>query len=638
GQVLLAWWWNDQPLLASLLSGVALAMAILPEEIPVILTVFLAMGAWRIAQQKVLTRQVSAVESLGAITVLAVDKTGTLTLNRMEIAELATQSLTGSGDIFNPQQADALPEAFHALAEFAMLASPGDPFDPMEKAINAFNQRWLAGTEHLRDGRTPELEYSLTPDILAMTKVFAGNNPNQYVLATKGAPEAVADLCHLNEAQQQRLQQQITAMAKRGLRVLGVARGRWTAPEGTEPNWPATQHDFEFTFLGLVALADPPRPEARAALAECRRAGVRVIMMTGDHADTARAIAEQVGLAANSAESPPTNKNDNVAEQAAVISGNDIAELDDASLSQRLSDVNTPINICARLRPEQKLRLVNILRAQGEVVAMTGDGVNDAPALKAADIGIAMGERGTDVAREAAAMVLLDDSFNHIVTAIRQGRRIYDNIRKATRFTFAVHMPVIALALVPMLLHWPALLLPVHIVLLELIINPACSIVFEAEPESEQLMDQPPRRSTDSPFNLRHLMSGMLQGLGVAAILLTTYGWMAAQAWDPAQSSSLIVLMLIISVYLLILANRDLHHTAILGLFSNNPWVLRMSGVIALLLLLFFGIPWLRHLLGLTLPGLAEMWVVGTVLLVLGLWLEMMRWVNLKLLRSGTLR
>ncbi len=622
-QVFLAWWWNDQPLLASLLSGVALAMAILPEEIPVILTVFLAMGAWRIAQHKVLTRQVSAVESLGAMTVLAVDKTGTLTLNRMQVAELATQSQTGSGDIFNPINATQLPEVFHELAEFAMLATPGDPFDPMEKAINEFNQRWLAGTEHLRDGRTPELEYPLTPDILAMTKVFASAKPNQYVLACKGAPEAVADLCHLNKAQQDLLQQQISAMAERGLRVLGVARGHWNAPAGSEPNWPTTQHDFEFTFLGLVALADPPRPEARAALAECRRAGVRVIMMTGDHADTARAIAEQVGLCDVSA-----------AEHAAVISGTEIAALDDASLSQRL----TKVNICARLRPEHKLRLVNILRAQGEVVAMTGDGVNDAPALKAADIGIAMGERGTDVAREAAAIVLLDDSFTHIVTAIRQGRRIYDNIRKATRFTFAVHMPVIALALVPMLLHWPALLLPVHIVLLELIINPACSIVFEAEPESAQLMDQPPRQATDSPFNLRHLMSGMLQGLGVAAILLAAYGWMASQAWDPAHSSSLIVLLLIMSVYLLILANRDLHHTAILGLFSKNPWVLRMSGAIALLLLLFLAIPWLRQLLGLTLPNAPEMWVAGAVLLAIGVWLEVMRWVLLGLLRSGKLR
>jgi Ca2+-transporting ATPase len=604
-QIILAWWWNGQPILASLLSGIALAMAILPEEIPVILTVFLAMGAWRIAQHKVLTRRVSAVESLGAITVLAVDKTGTLTQNRMQVAELATQSLTDTGEIFNPVDADELPEAFHALTEFAMLATPGDPFDPMEKAIDEFSQRWLAGTEHVRAGREAEFEYPLTADILAMTKVFTSKKQNQHVLAAKGAPEAIADLCHLNPQQRAVMQQQIKAMAERGLRVLGVARGTWLASKDSEPDWPNTQHDFDFTFLGLLALADPPRPEVPEAIAQCRRAGVRVIMMTGDHSATARAIAKKVGLS----------------ERAEVISGAEMTNLDDATLLERLAKVD----ICARLQPEHKLRLVNILREQGEVVAMTGDGVNDAPALKAADIGIAMGERGTDVAREAAALVLLDDSFLRIVSAIGQGRRIYDNIRKATRFTFAVHVPIIALALVPVILHWPALLLPVHIVLLELIINPACSIIFEAEPQSSQVMERPPRQASDSPFSFKHLLNGMLQGLGVAAILLTAYAWMTSQAWDVDQSVSLTVLMLVISVYLLILANRDLSRAAIMGLFSKNKWVLRMAAVIAVLLSAFLLIPWLSDLVGMTLPTAKDLVVACIVLGLMLLWLEVIR-------------
>src|SRR5450830_1814162 len=331
-QVLLGWWWDGRPLLESLLSGIALAMAILPEEIPVILTVFLALGAWRLSRQQVLTRRVTAVEALGAITLLAVDKTGTLTVNRMAVAELATAEAH-----FTPDGAASLPEAFHTLAEFAMLATPGDPFDPMEKAIQLFGQRWLAGTEHVHEGRVPEFEYALSGEILAMTRVFASADPSQHLLATKGAPEAVADLCHLDAARREAIRTKVEAMAERGLRMLGVARGRWTgaatAPDAA-PVWPQSQHDFDFEFLGLLGLADPPRPEVPAALAECRRAGVRVIMMTGDHPATARAIARQVGLS----------------ERPEVITGAEIAELDDGALQRRLERVD----ICARLVPEQK--------------------------------------------------------------------------------------------------------------------------------------------------------------------------------------------------------------------------------------------------------------------------------------------
>ncbi len=272
-QVLLAWWWHGRPLLESLLAGIALAMAILPEEIPVILTVFLALGAWRISKQKVLTRRISAVEALGAITVLAVDKTGTLTLNRMAVAELETAEA-----VFSPEGVHGLPETFHVLAEFAMLATPDDPFDPMEKAIQQFGHRWLAGTEHVHDGRVPEFEYPLSNEILAMTRVFASVEPSQYLLATKGAPEAVADLCHMGADRLQAIRRQVEAMAERGLRVLGVARGRWSGTPASldaVPAWPQSQHDFDFDFLGLVGLADPPRPEVAAALGLCRRAGVR---------------------------------------------------------------------------------------------------------------------------------------------------------------------------------------------------------------------------------------------------------------------------------------------------------------------------------------------------------------------------
>ena len=602
-QVLLGWWWNSRPLLESLLSGIALAMAILPEEIPVILTVFLALGAWRISHQKVLTRRVTAVEALGAITVLAVDKTGTLTMNRMAVAELASDE-----QHFRPESASELPEHFHLLAEFAMLATPADPFDPMEKAIQHFGHQWLQGTEHVHDGREPEFEYALSGEILAMTRVFASDEPNVHLLATKGAPEAVADLCHLDAAQQGAIRRQVEAMAERGLRVLGVARGRWkgAAPApGQRPPWPQSQHDFDFDFLGLVALADPPRTEVPAALAECRRAGVRVIMMTGDHPATARAIAQQVGLS----------------DRPDVITGAQLEGLDDASLSERLRHVD----LCARLKPQHKLRLVQLLRASGEVVAMTGDGVNDAPALKAADVGIAMGERGTDVAREAAALVLLDDSFARIVAAIRQGRRIDSNIRKAVRFVFAVHVPIIGLALVPTLLHWPVLLLPVHIVLLELLIDPACSIVFEAEAEDSDTMARAPRPVSDSPFAAAPLLWSVLQGLGLAAVLLGGQAWLVHQGWHPDQGRTVVFGTLVLCVLLLILANRDLSRPALLGVTDPNPWLWRIAAAMVVLLAAVMGIAWLRHLMGLALPGAQGAVVAGCLLALCLVWLELVR-------------
>ncbi|NYT83894.1 cation-translocating P-type ATPase [Alcaligenaceae bacterium] len=595
--VLLGWLWDGRTLLESLLSGIALAMAILPEEIPVILTVFLALGAWRISKQHVLTRRMSAVEALGAITVLAVDKTGTLTQNRMAIAELVS-----AGEHFVAEGTSELPELFHQLTEFAMLATPGDPFDPMEKAIQKFGHHSLAGTEHLHDDRVPAFEYALSSEILAMTRVFSSTNPSQYLLATKGAPEAVADLCHLDPDALEVIRRQVDSMAERGLRVLGVARGRWRAAPDAVLTWPSSQHDFDFEFLGLLGLADPPRPEVPAAVAECQRAGVRLIMMTGDHPVTARAIARQVGLS----------------DRPEVLTGTEIAALDDAALLDRLRHTD----LCARLQPAHKLRLVQVLRAAGEVVAMTGDGVNDAPALKGADVGIAMGERGTDVAREAAALVLLDDSFARIVTAIRQGRRIYQNICNASRFVFAVHVPIIGLALVPALLQWPVLLLPVHIVLLELLIDPACSIVFEAEPEAADLMSHPPRKRGASPFSGANLLKGAIQGLGLTVILLLGYGVLQAGNFSVEHSRTVIFATLVLSVLLLILANRNAIRVTADG---GNPWMKRMALAVVLVLFLVVGLPSLRQIMGLAIPNLAVLIAVGLLAVLCAAWLVLAR-------------
>lgn len=593
--LLINWLWNGQSLLESLLASIALTMAILPEEIPVILTVFLALGAWRISQRKVLTRRVPAVEGLGAISVLAVDKTGTLTENRMQIAELQLQEMK-----FVHEGADELVEPFHELVEFAMLATPSDPFDPMEKAIQQFGLHWLTGTEHVHGEWSPDFEYGLSPDILAMTRVFPVGASAQHMLATKGAPEAVVDLCHLDAAEANRILAQAETMAMRGLRVLAVARGRW---QGESP--PRSQHDFNFQFLGLLGFVDPPRADVPAAIAECRAAGIRIIMLTGDHPATAMAIAGEVGLS----------------ERADVISGSEIDTLDDQSLLERLRHVD----VCARLQPVQKLRLVRLLREDGEVVAMTGDGVNDAPALKAADVGIAMGQRGTDVARESAALVLLDDSFASIVAAIRQGRRIYDNITKATRFVFAVHMPIIALTLIPSLLHWPVMLMPVHIVLLELLIDPACSIVFEAEPEADDIMQRPPRALASSPFAAGNIGIAVMQGIGTAVVLLAGYGGMLGLGVDAAHSRTATFIALIISLFALILANRHPQHALMARGGRRNRWVRRMFVAILLLLALAIGVPFLREVMGLVVPTLADLLGAAIVFVLIFLWLEGLR-------------
>lgn len=601
--VLLAWQWDGRPLLESALLGIALAMAILPEEIPVVLTVFLALGAWRLSHQKVLARRVQAVEALGGITVLAVDKTGTLTQNRMQVAELRA-----GGVAWRDGEGELLPESFHQLAEFAMLATPTDPFDPMEKAIRAFVSEHLRGTEHVHDAWAPEQAYELSPDILAMTQVFPVE-AQRHLLACKGAPEAVADLCHLDEDARAALQREVQGMAERGLRVLGVARGEWQGA-GADTEWPASQHDFTFRLLGLVGLADPPRPEVPAAVAACRRAGIRVVMMTGDHPATAQAIARQVGLS----------------ERADVLTGAQLAALDDAALARRLSDVE----ICARLAPEHKLRLVRVLQAGGERVGMTGDGVNDAPALKAAHVGIAMGERGTDVAREAAAIVLLDDSFASITQAIRQGRHIDDNIRTAVRFIFAIHMPVIALALVPTLVHWPLLLLPAQVVLFELIIDPACSVVFEAEPAAGDVMERAPRPVGASPFQWSNVVDGLVQGLGMAAILVAGCAAVVAQGWAGADVRTAAFLALVGGVFLLVPANRVRWRRAG-GPRIRNRWLALLVLGVAGMLVLVLGLPWMRQVMGFAPPSAGMVAAVAMMVAAMAAWLGALRGLRLGL-------
>jgi Ca2+-transporting ATPase len=550
------------------LAGLTLAMAIMPNEFPAVLAVFLALGAWRIAQQRVLTRRVPALETLGAATVLCVDKTGTLTLNQMSVQKLCVSD--GIYDV-PADPSTPLPEAFHELVEFGVLASQRDPFDPMEKAFHLLGARRLADTEHLHPSWLLVRQYPLSDQLLALSHVWRSPDGHEYVIAAKGAPEAIADLCHLTAAEQTRLYARVEAMAAEGLRVLGVARARFQ-PESL----PGEQHGFEFECIGLAGLADPVRPTVPDAVQECHAAGIRVVMITGDHPHTAQSVARQIGLRA------PDE----------VLTGVDLEQLSDAELRRRVHTAN----VFARVVPEQKLRLVQALQAAGEVVAMTGDGVNDAPALKAADIGIAMGGRGTDVAREASALVILDDDFSSIVHAVRFGRRVFDNLKNAMAYILAIHVPIAGMSLVPVLFRLPLLLLPVHIAFLHLIIEPACSVVFEAEPEDRSIMRRPPRPPREPLFGRRLMVLSLLQGGSVLLIVLAMF--LASLHWrqPDGEVRARTFTTLIAANLALIFSNRSWHHTIVetLRLPNRALWWVAGSAVVLLAAVLY--IPALRAL------------------------------------------
>jgi len=549
-----------------LLVGIALAMALLPEEIPVVLTIFLALGAWRMSQKRVLTRRMPAIETLGSATVLCVDKTGTLTLNRMSVGKLFA-----GGDFYevDTTQDKPLPQKFHELVRFSVLASETDPFDPMEKAFKEVGDRYLDDGARFKDW-TLAHEYSLAPDLLALSHVWQSSSSEQYAIATKGAPEAVADLCHFDAEQRAALATQVDSIAADGLRVLGVARGAFTGS-----SWPASQHDFDFKFLGLIGLSDPVRPAVPDAIKACNQAGIKVVMITGDYPSTAQAIARKIGLDSSKQ----------------ILIGADLARMADGELRRRIGVTH----VFARVLPEQKLKLVEAFKANGEIVAMTGDGVNDAPALKAAHIGIAMGGRGTDVAREAASLVILDDDFATIVDAVRSGRRIFDNLQKALGFIFSIHVPIAGLALVPLILDWPVMLSPVHIVFLELIIDPACSIAFEAEPEESDVMNRPPRDPQEPLFSVSKICSSLLQGSIVLLAVLAVLGFALYQGQSEAAARAASFVTLVLGMLGLIFANRSISRYAFAMLRTPNRalWWVVSGGLMFLAAVLY--VPYLRE-------------------------------------------
>jgi Ca2+-transporting ATPase len=535
--------------LQAVLGGIALGMSMLPEEFPLVLTAFMAMGAWRLSRARVLTRRAAAIETLGAATVLCTDKTGTLTENRMSVAELRSQHQQWRRDSGLP-----VPDELATIVEAAMLASAPHPSDPMEKAIAE-----LAGTTATAcTERKLIRQYGLGPKLLAMSNVWQRQEAADCSVLTKGAPETIASLCRLGDGEMGWLRRAVEEMASRSERVLGIARARCSAG-----NLPDSQADFAFEFAGLVGFADPLRGNVPDAIRECHSAGVRVIMITGDYPATAQAIARQAGLDGHT-----------------VIDGTELAKLEPSALKERVRSTN----VFARIMPEQKLRIVEALKANGEVVAMTGDGVNDAPALKAAHIGIAMGGRGTDVAREASSIVLLDDDFGSIVRTIRLGRRIYDNLRKVSSYIVAVHVPIAGLALLPLLFGLPFMLGPVHIAFLEMVIDPACSIVFEAERAERNVMRRPPRPVLSRLLSPALASWSLLQGMvALAALAVVLLAGMGRDMQDEELRALMFTSLVLINASL-ILVNRSFASSLVNAVRRPNLFLWLLLAPVAMLL------------------------------------------------------
>jgi Ca2+-transporting ATPase len=547
------------------LQGLTLAMSILPEEIPVAFSTFQALGAFRLLKEKIIVKQPQYVETLGAATVICADKTGTLTQNRMHLAYVYDALQQESIEVRDHQE---LPST---LVEFAMWASETEPFDPMEKSIHQLYEQSTLTDK--RSSYTQVHEYPVGGTPPMMTHIFS-NEAGETVIAAKGAPERLLRQSTLREDEIRRMEQQSLAYAREGLRVLGVGQGKWTGP-----SWPVSQDEFRFQFLGLLAFQDPPKENIRETIDGFERAGIDVKMITGDYAETALAIARQSGL----------DHDGNT-----VLTGKDVLQLDKAALKEAVKKVN----IYARMFPEAKLKVIDALKENGEVVAMTGDGVNDGPALKAAHIGIAMGQRGSEVARSAASLILVDDDLSHMLAAVALGRKIYDNLRKAIQYIVSIHIPIILIVLIPLLLGWAFhdIFTPIHVIFLELLMGPTCSIIYENEPMEAGTMDRPPRIMGQTFLSFKQLLASIVQGLAITAACLGMGYWFMQQGKDENSIRSAVFFTLLFSNIWLTLVNRSFRHTMLTTLRYRNKLVPLIIGVSLLFILILLFVPPVQEL------------------------------------------
>jgi Ca2+-transporting ATPase len=576
-------------------AGLALGMSVLPEEFPVILTIFLALGAWRMASRRVLARRPAAIESLGAATVLCVDKTGTLTMNHLSVAGIIRQGNYYPADGFALEK---VPETRELIRAAVLGCRPTKP-DAIEEAIESFGARLDEG---MPEDKTMLKEYPLTPDRLLRIQVWEMNEARGKIAAAMGAPEAVATACRVSQKEAAEIQKEIEVYSQKGMRLIGIAIGN-IEDSVQVPEQPS---DISLRWCGLIALQDPVRPGVAKAIQVCYQAGLKVIMITGDHPKTAMAVADKIGLVHNGD----------------YVTGPEFDSLTEKELAKKVRTCS----LYARVMPRHKLRLVELLRQQKEVVVMTGDGVNDAPALKAAHIGVAMGQRGTDVARESASLVLLDDDFSSIVAGVRLGRRTFDNIRKAFAYTAAVHIPIALISLAPLLFGWPLILLPAHIALMEIIIDPSCSVVFEAEPEEKDIMNRPPRRLTEPIITAPVFWLSLLQGVSVSILPLIVYYFaFVRHGYDSDGARYLAFATLLAANISLILVNRNWTKGAFSTL-RQASWVLWvvMAGV-ALLIALPLSIPYLANLLSFSLVDVHDVVVAAGLGVAIIVWLEIIK-------------
>lgn len=586
-------------LLEALLSGLAASMALLPEEFPVVLTVFLALGAWRLSRNKVLTRKPSSIETLGSATVLCSDKTGTITMNKIELASI---SLSGSL-VEREQFAGDL--SVRDMLFMAGNACSANSIDPIDKAIlSACSQFGWS----FANSDSPVKEYALTAEFAAITRVFREEISGVTMAYAKGAPERVLEMCQLTDAQRNAILHEVSALAASGYRLIALASG-----EVRVHPLPELQKDLPLEYRGLLVFEDPVRPEVPKAVEECRRAGIKIIMITGDYPETARSIARQIGMP----------------DSCRVVSGDELNRMSEDELRSSIGS----IDVFARAVPEMKLRIVQALQFNGEIVAMTGDGVNDAPALKAADIGIAMGAKGTDVAREAASLVLLDDNFSSIVAAIRSGRRIFDNLQKAMTYIMAIHIPIIGLTLLPAFFSvLPLFLLPLHIVFMELIIDPVCSIAFESEGEEKGIMDRRPRDPKEKFFGGKRIVRSVLEGILLLALVLLVYFFASGEGHSEEQLRTICFTSLITGNLALILTNLSKTRSFLYVLVEKNISVISILTGALVLLIAVISLPQLREIFSLELPELR--WFLNVVL-ASGALLALLELMKLFQLRSG---
>jgi Ca2+-transporting ATPase len=583
-------YYQSGDMIQSFLKGLTLAMSILPEEIPVAFSTFQALGAFRLLRNKIIVKQPQYVETLGSATVICVDKTGTLTQNKMSIEFLYDATLHESVEV---KKNASLPKE---LIEYAMWSSETNPFDPMELAIHSLYQSNVIDDKRKQFKQVHEYPIGGKPPM--MTHIFKDTN-ELVIIAAKGAPEAILRQSNLSNENIEKIENQSNSYAKLGYRVLGVGKSTWKQSE-----WPTKQQEFIFEFLGLIAFQDPPKDKIEQTILTFIDAGISVKMITGDYAETALAIARQVKLANNSE----------------VLTGQDILSFSTEELQKKVNEVN----IYARMFPEAKLKVIDALKANGEIVAMTGDGVNDGPALKSAHIGIAMGDRGSEVAKTAAALIITDDDLSHMTDAVALGRKIYDNLKKAIQYIVSIHIPIILIVTLPLLLGWKYadIFSPVHVIFLELIMGPTCSIVYENEPMEMGTMLRPPRKMGATFLSFKQLLLSIFQGTMITVGCLGVGYYYMLQGENETMVRTIVFITLLFCNILLTLINRSFEYSLITTLRYKNKLLPLIIGIVLLFIILILNISFINNLFQLVPLSLTNLFVCLLAAMLCTLWME----------------